>query len=137
MIRNALTVDELRALPPLIDLPTTARALGIGRSQAYSFALADELPVRVLRIGSRTLRVRSADILALLGVTPSPTSTGGPHDVTGDAPRTHIEVPSPTPGTSMLRTALANENGAVPHVHEHHAHIPATPSCACGVAHAS
>lgn len=137
MIRDALTVDELRALPPLVDLPTTARALGIGRSQGYRLALADALPMPVLRIGARTLRVRSADILALLGVSTSPVMAGDPHDVTGDAPRTRIEVPSPTPGTSMLRTAASNENGAVPHVRDHHAHTPATPSCACGVAHAS
>jgi len=83
MIANPLSVPEIRALPPLIDLPTTARALGIGRSQAYSLALADQLPVPVLRIGARTLRIRSADVRALLRISTSPVLAGGPHDGTG------------------------------------------------------
>lgn len=126
MIANPLTVDELGALPPLVDVPTVARALAIGRSQAYALALSGDLPVPVLRLGARTLRVRSADIRALLGISSSPTPTGELHDVTGDAPRTRLEAPSPTPDASNLCTASANKIGASPH-DTHSVHVPATP----------
>lgn len=59
----ALTLDELRALPAVVDVPTAGRAYGIGARYAYELARRDELPVPVRRLG-RLLRVRAADLLA-------------------------------------------------------------------------
>lgn len=65
-MNNALTLDELRALPATIDLPTAARALGLGRTKAYELAKHDQFPCRVLRIGS-TYRIPTAGLLRCLG----------------------------------------------------------------------
>ncbi|MCE6999593.1 hypothetical protein LZG04_32980 [Saccharothrix sp. S26] len=46
---------------------TAGRALGIGRTKTYELARSDQLPVRVLRLGS-TYRVATADLLRVLGV---------------------------------------------------------------------
>jgi hypothetical protein len=52
MMAFALTRDELDQLPPVVDLATAGRALGIGRTKAYELARSGEFPCRVLRIGS-------------------------------------------------------------------------------------
>lgn len=58
---------ELLALPSSVDLVTAGRALGIGRTKAYELARADELPVKVLRLGN-AYRVATADLLRVLGI---------------------------------------------------------------------
>lgn len=70
MIAAPLTGDEVRRLPPLVDVTTAARALGIGRSLAYALAAGGEFPIPVLRIGPRTMRVRSAELRRLLQIEP-------------------------------------------------------------------
>jgi len=65
--QNAMTRDELLALPVSFDLKVAARALGIGRTLAYDMAKRDKFPVRVLRLGNR-YRVTRADLLRVLGV---------------------------------------------------------------------
>ncbi|GAB2514025.1 helix-turn-helix domain-containing protein [Nocardiopsis aegyptia] len=62
----ALTLDELKQLPPTIDLMTAARILGIGRTKAYELARADDFPCRVVRIGG-LYRVSTADLLRVIG----------------------------------------------------------------------
>lgn len=64
---TGVTLDDLRALPPTLDLPEAGRLLGIGRTVAYQLARRGEFPVRVLRLGNRC-KVPTADLLALLGV---------------------------------------------------------------------
>lgn len=64
---TSMTVKELRALPAAVDLPTAARALSLGRTNAYAMARQDKFPVPLLRMGSQ-YRARRADLLALLGV---------------------------------------------------------------------
>ncbi|WP_241479752.1 DNA-binding protein [Nocardiopsis lucentensis] len=54
----ALTLDELKQLPPTIDLMTAARILGIGRTKAYELARVDDFPCRVVRIGGLTVSQR-------------------------------------------------------------------------------
>ena len=66
-----MTVSELLALPPAVDIVTAGRALGIGRTTAYALARAGRFPCRVLTVGS-TYRVPTADLLAVLGVGPAP-----------------------------------------------------------------
>ena len=64
---GGLSRRELLDLPSSVDLVTAGRALGIGRTKAYELARADELPVRVLRLGN-TYRVATADLLRVLGI---------------------------------------------------------------------
>jgi hypothetical protein len=65
-----LTIAQVQALPATVDLMTAARALGLGRTKAYELVRSDEFPCRVHKIGD-TYKVPTADLLALLGMTPS------------------------------------------------------------------
>ncbi|MCW2903372.1 MAG: hypothetical protein JWO67_5637 [Streptosporangiaceae bacterium] len=60
---------ELLALPPTVDIPVAAKALGIGRTLAYQLVRAHQFPVPVLRLGTR-YRVVTSALLAALEVTP-------------------------------------------------------------------
>jgi predicted DNA-binding transcriptional regulator AlpA len=62
-----MTTDDLRALPPVLDVPTAGRLLGLGRSAAYDLIGAGRWPTPVLRLGRR-LRIPTAPLLALLGL---------------------------------------------------------------------
>jgi len=81
--REGLTRAELLALPVTVDVPTAARALGLGRSTAYELARRDEFPCRVLRVGS-SYRVPTADLMRVLGVEP-PTPGEAPEEPRGRA----------------------------------------------------
>ena len=59
------SVEDIRALGAVTDLPTAAAILGIGRSTAYTLANTDQFPVPVLRIGRR-YRVAVAHLLRLI-----------------------------------------------------------------------
>ncbi len=61
-----MTPAELESLPVTFGLETAARAIGLGRNQAYALAKAGEFPVRVRRINGR-YRVTRFDLLAWLG----------------------------------------------------------------------
>ncbi len=61
------TLDEIRAWPVTIDVPTAGRAFGVGRDESYRLAREGHFPVPVLRLG-RYLRVTRAAVLAALGV---------------------------------------------------------------------
>ncbi len=67
--RNGLTRAEMLALPVTVDVPTAARALGLGRSTAYELARRGEFPCRVLRVG-RSYRVPTAGLMQVLGIEP-------------------------------------------------------------------
>lgn len=54
-------------LPPVLDLPTAARLLGVGRTVAYQLVREDQWPTPVIRVG-RLIRVPTAPLLALLGI---------------------------------------------------------------------
>ena len=72
-----MTTDDIRALPPVLDVPTAGRLLGLGRSAAYDLVLAGRWPTPVLRLGRR-LRIPTAPLLALLGLDPiRPSQAGG------------------------------------------------------------
>ena len=58
---------ELLALPVAVDLPTAARAIGLGRSTAYELARRHEFPCRVLQVGN-SYRVPTAELLRVLGI---------------------------------------------------------------------
>jgi len=78
-MNDTLTLDELRALPATIDLPTAARALGLGRTKAYELAKRGQFPCRVLRIGG-TYRIPTAELLHCLGMDPGSSSRSGSCD---------------------------------------------------------
>lgn len=70
--------DEIRALPPVLDVATAGRLLGLGRSAAYELVQTDRWPTPVLRLGRR-LRIPTAPLLTLLGLS---TDSLGPNAAT-------------------------------------------------------
>lgn len=63
-----MTRQEVLALPVTVDLMTTARALGIGRSMAYEMARSGTYPIPLFPVGRR-YRATRVDLLAALGIT--------------------------------------------------------------------
>ena len=66
-------IEELRALPAVVDVERAAKVLGIGRTAAYQLVREGRWPTPVLRVG-RQLRVPTAPLLALLGIDFRPTA---------------------------------------------------------------
>ncbi len=64
---KGMSREELLALPVAIDLDTSNRALGLGRSKGYELAKRGEYACKVLRLGN-AYRVVTADLLDLLGL---------------------------------------------------------------------
>jgi len=62
-----MTRDELLDLPPVVDVPTAADVLGVGRSCAYELVRTGQWPTPVLRLG-RLIRVPSEPLLELVGL---------------------------------------------------------------------
>lgn len=56
---------ELDQLPALLDVPTAAGVLGIGRTLAYDLVKTDRWPTPVLRIG-RLIRIPTAPLVRLI-----------------------------------------------------------------------
>lgn len=73
--RRGMTATELLELPASLDMETTFRAIRIGRTKGYELLRNGEFPVPVLRLGG-TYRVRTADVLALLGIDPMAAASG-------------------------------------------------------------
>ncbi|WUV97700.1 hypothetical protein OG285_18200 [Streptomyces sp. NBC_01471] len=64
---RGMSREELLALPVAVDLETSNRALGLGRSKGYELAKRGAYPCKVLRLGN-AYRVVTADLLDLLGL---------------------------------------------------------------------
>jgi predicted DNA-binding transcriptional regulator AlpA len=62
-----MTVEQAQKLPPVVDVPTAAAILGIGRTAAYELIRIGQWPTPILRLG-RLIRVPSAHLLDLVGV---------------------------------------------------------------------
>ena len=73
---SRFTLADIPGLPPVLDLKTAARLLGIGSTTAYQMAQAGTLPVPVLRHG-RSIRIPTAPLLRLLGLTVPGGDDGG------------------------------------------------------------
>ncbi|MCI2238081.1 helix-turn-helix domain-containing protein [Paenibacillus sp. TRM 82003] len=67
MTRPQFNTDEIRELPPVVDVPTAAKVLGIGRTAAYELIRTNAWPTPVVRLG-KLIRVPSAPLLELVGV---------------------------------------------------------------------
>ncbi|MEV0257762.1 DNA-binding protein [Streptomyces sp. NPDC050732] len=64
----AMTLEELLALPPTVNVTTAARALGIGTHKAYNLIKEGSFPVQPLTLGS-TVKIPTAALWKVLGVT--------------------------------------------------------------------
>lgn len=62
-----MTEEEILALPTVVDVPTAAAVLGIGRTAAYELIRTNRWPTRVLRMG-KLIRIPTAPLRALVGV---------------------------------------------------------------------
>ena len=90
-----LTLDEIRALPAVVDLVTAARIVGVGRTKAHEMVRAGTWPTRVLRLG-KAYRVPTAELIALL----SPSGTCGQGDTGGGSPPGRVAPPPSPPASS-------------------------------------
>jgi hypothetical protein len=68
---------ELLALPAVVDVPTAAAALNLSRTAAYELIRTGEWPTPVFRLG-RLIRIPTAPILELLGITAHDVAVPGP-----------------------------------------------------------
>ena len=62
-----LDADQIRVLPAVIDVPTAASVLGIGRTAAYELIRTGTWPTPVVRLG-KLIRVPTAPLLDLVGL---------------------------------------------------------------------
>ena len=62
-----MSLEELLALPVMVDLVTAGRAHGLGRTISYELERRGEFPCAVHRLG-RYYRVRKADLMLSLGL---------------------------------------------------------------------
>lgn len=67
----------LGELPPLVDVPTAAHVLGIGRSLAYELVRTGAWPTPVVRMG-KLIRIPTAGLRRLLDAEPLPTPDATP-----------------------------------------------------------
>jgi len=58
--------NELDELPPVLDVPTAAKVLGIGRSLAYELVRRGEWPTTVLHVG-KLIKIPTEPLVRLLG----------------------------------------------------------------------
>ncbi len=62
-----MTVEKAQNVPPVVDVPTAAAMLGIGRTAAYELIRLGKWPTPVLRLG-KLIRIPSAPLLELIQV---------------------------------------------------------------------
>ena len=67
MRRHALTLDEVRDLPAMIDIPTAAAAIGLSASAGRNQVKAGTFPFDVNVVG-RLHRVNTAEVHQFLGL---------------------------------------------------------------------
>ncbi len=72
-----MTRTELLALPPILDVPTAAQVLGIGRSLAYELVRTDQWPTTVIRVG-KLIKIPTAPLIRLLDDTSGPSTAYPP-----------------------------------------------------------
>ena len=64
---SKFTEDDLRNLPPVVDVPTAAAVLGIGRSAAYDLIRTEKWPTPTVRLG-KLIRIPTSALLDLINV---------------------------------------------------------------------
>ena len=73
--------NELDELPPVLDVPSAAKVLGIGRSLAYELVRRGEWPTTVLHVG-KLIKIPTEPLVRLLGAAPAPSSDARPGEGT-------------------------------------------------------
>jgi hypothetical protein len=106
-----MSVAQLLALPPAVDLPTAGRAWGLGRTKSHELARSGEFPCPVLRLG-HTYRVTRADLLRSLGIEPEtrPIIPGESTGIPASISNGNANAPADT-------GARAGQDGATSHAH--------------------
>jgi excisionase family DNA binding protein len=61
------TLVQVDGLPPVLDVPTAAALLGIGKTAAYKLVREGQFPVPVLHLG-RSVRIPTAPLLKLVRI---------------------------------------------------------------------
>ncbi|MER5563092.1 DNA-binding protein [Streptomyces sp. CB01201] len=64
-----MTLEELLALPPTVNVSTAARALGIGVRKAYGLIKKGDFPVQPLTLGG-AVKIPTAALWRVLEVAP-------------------------------------------------------------------
>lgn len=59
--------EQLRQLPTVLDVPTAAAILGIGRTAAYELIRTNRWPTPVLHVG-KLIRIPTAPLLRLISI---------------------------------------------------------------------
>jgi len=72
-----MNAEELKALPAVVDVPTAARALGLGRAAAYQLVKDGQWPTPVFRVGKQ-IRIPTAPLLTLLAACQTATTARPP-----------------------------------------------------------
>jgi predicted DNA-binding transcriptional regulator AlpA len=80
-----VTPEELHRLPAVLDVPTAACVLGVGRSAAYTMVKSGTWPTPVLRLGRR-IRIPSAPLLSLLALGPVQEGNGWRQRTANESP---------------------------------------------------
>jgi excisionase family DNA binding protein len=62
-----VTEEQIRTLPPVVDVETAAAVLGVGRTAAYELIRMGKWPTPVLRLG-KLIRIPTRPLLELVGV---------------------------------------------------------------------
>lgn len=63
---GSLRADEVQELPPLVSAEIAAAALGVSLHAFYGMVRRGVAPLPAIRVGSRSVRFRSADLVQLL-----------------------------------------------------------------------
>lgn len=80
-----MTKEELNALPPVLDVPTAAEVLDIGRTLAYELIRRGQWPTPVLHVG-RLIKIPTAPLLRLLEHADQATPLEGHRDAAWPGP---------------------------------------------------
>ena len=62
-----MTREQLSQLPTVLDVPTAAAILGIGRTAAYELIRTNRWPTPVLHVGE-LIRIPTVPLLRLIGL---------------------------------------------------------------------
>lgn len=68
MSTMTLTEEQVRTLPPVVDVPTAAAVLGVSRATAYRLIASGNWPTPVLKLGQ--YRIQRTALLKVLGLEP-------------------------------------------------------------------
>ena len=80
--------QQILDLPAVIDVPTAASLLGIGRTAAYELIRTGEWPTPVFRLG-KLIRIPTAPLLKLLGLERPPLPQPAPQSLMAASDGTH------------------------------------------------